>query len=1006
MADQKIVDVIRDYLENIPENLSFVGETQVYFDSLSGKRNDYSPLGTDSARLSKNFARLNETKLHKQYLTDFILPVTQAGQLTTDIKQKIFKTFQFLRRNPSVADKALVKNLQDDFLKWRASLPPQQINTDYSWNGNQNLLSKDSEDFVSNLLEADWKKYILALEDNNKKYLFDFLKSALDETIQMNEFFDSYGRQRNIPIFAEKNTAWLLKDSDLTPDAKKSLVFWSQSSSGTFSTPFPENEMVKGLNPDEISELVDRTFRLEVGSTQKMTEYMLANSFMSEISSKGIKYFNLTNITETALRRETKSEEDFWIFLLDKANIDHTENKFTKDDFEFLGRDFENLQTIVSAPEASKILLISPPGLGATSLVKAVAQAAGKTVVGPSDQEKETVNLSRVSVSRRPNSLLVFDKMPMDSTWTKVLSAPPQKTTEIWIVSNEKEISTAAMGTFDFVVKMPAMPYQDRLQLAQKSFKADVAERIAKTCATPLAITKMSTWSKRTGQTEWSELSSVVSAMQHAAMSSTLDASKAPVSLILATPDDKGFAGVVGCDDLVEQARKIIAGLKNPERFEKLGAKPPKGVLLTGDPGTGKTHLVRAMAQEAGVPLVLASSAAMAQSPEKISAVFNEAKKQAPCILFLDELDAVGSKGTTRSGDPASPERQAILNRLLTEIDGFEGLKDVLVVGATHREHHLDEALTRSGRLGWRLHFDMPEKSSRVALFQFYLPLADANWERTARASSGMSPADIHEVCKRATLFAAYDDADSVKQKHITKAIDDVLWGEMKDKKVQDAEVYRTAVHEAGHALLAWHQKLDIDRVCVRPTQHALGFVRHFKDEEKMGFTKEEAEDNMRLLFAGLVAEEAVLGARSFGASNDLQKARRWAERMVLSEGMLDGLPGGLSLDFGSPPTGNAALEEAQEKIQTILKDQKTATSDFVSKNKAFVKALAEHLVTEREITGDELHAFAKANRNLLFVNDQTLDLPLVSRRNVSDKLREKKPHQGDIFDAPQKITV
>src|SRR5690606_27304235 len=223
---------------------------------------------------------------------------------------------------------------------------------------------------------------------------------------------------------------------------------------------------------------------------------------------------------------------------------------------------------------------------------------------------------------------------------------------------------------------------------------------------------------------------------------------------------------------------------------------------------------------------------------------------------------------------------------------------------------------------GWNISFDAPDKESRMDLFHHYMNKnPNIDYDIVARASAGMSPADVAEAVGRSELLSLFEDKD-VATKHVLKAIDEINWGVQQDKEMIDEEVYRTAVHEAGHALFAWQQKKDIDRVCVQPTNHALGFVRHFQDEKRVHTTENSAKESIKMLLGGLVAEEVVLGERSFGASSDLQKVRQLVSRMMRVEGMSKIAQAGVSWGGNEEPseTMKTAILEEENRLIGELK--------------------------------------------------------------------------------------
>ena len=1000
-ANITVASMIKEELENPGEGVELLGISQGMLDGILGKNEDFALVGDDGERAHVHLERFVKLSFLRSAWVELIKPTyinsSDTGAPKTKIAEDAVKVIMSnLLGTTALVDARQKKAFQDAFVEWHKTQESKIM--EHRWDSEKPLLvySGSENEFTWGLLRSDIGAFIQKANPENREIIANFVSSVFDKSLSYMEEINKNIERAKLKPPVYENVRRFAGKSALTETEKDHLTFFMvtpRSLLQSFDKLFQ--------NSKDIESMYERAFLAPRGSLGRVLSYLKDTSMLEDPSHHRHRHLFRAELNEgisSSFEEKYIEEKDFWLsFSNNSLNVTTPSGTLKERDFSFLGRDLANMSAVLSS-ENPKILLIAKNGYGSSSLMDFLAQKEDFVLSKQAEgfRHSKSVNMQRQSARHVGKTILLFDKSVTSSSaeWNKA-AAEKNLTPEVWVVSDAKFLNEEALSSFDFIIDMPAMPFKLREELAKQSFEKTVAERVAKTCPTPKLISKVAEWSARTGQTSWNDLSSVIGSMTAAAHNSVSSNDDIPVTLIQSNPSDLGFDGVVGCPHVVAQAKRVITGLKDPEKFDRLGAKAPKGVLLTGDPGTGKTHLVRAMAQEAGVPLLLASSSAMAKDPSKITAVFAEAKKQAPCILFLDELDAVGSKGTKPNGEAQSPERQAILNRLLTEIDGFEGLKDVMVIGATHREHHLDEALTRSGRLGWRIHFDLPEKDARIDLFQFYLPKAEANWDRIGRASSGLSPADICEVAKRATLLAAFEDADKITGSYITKAIDEILWGDVVDKKVQEAEIYRTAVHEAGHALFAWDQKLDIDRISVRPTKHTLGFVRHFKDEEKIGMTKEDAENRICMLFAGLVAEEIVLKERSFGASSDLQKVRNLVMGMVQNEGMSEDLPGGVT---SFPPPSPETMNTSDQAQQKIIRDLKERTTHIVKSNAKLLDALAQRLVMDREMSGEELGQFMKENKHMVFLKETTGELPFISPRKRQDDIVK----QSDLFEAAQ----
>ena len=362
------------------------------------------------------------------------------------------------------------------------------------------------------------------------------------------------------------------------------------------------------------------------------------------------------------------------------------------------------------------------------------------------------------------------------------------------------------------------------------------------------------------------------------------------------------FKDVAGQEGAKQEVQEIVDFLKSPKKYTELGGKIPKGALLIGPPGTGKTLLAKAVAGEAGVPFFSMSGSDFVEmfvgvGASRVRDVFRQAKEKAPCIIFIDEIDAVGR---ARSKNPAmggNDERENTLNALLTEMDGFGTNSGVIVLAATNRADMLDKALLRAGRFDRQIHVDLPDLAERKAIFMVHLkPLKyDKNLDVDflARQTPGFSGADIANVCNEAALIAARHNKKEVSSQDFLDAVDRIIGGLEKKTKVMTAEEKRSiAIHEAGHATVSWFCKHanPLVKVTIVPRGQALG-AAWYLPEERVITTKEEMLDEMCSLLGGRAAEELFVGQISTGAMNDLERATKSAYGMIAYAGMSDKLP-------------------------------------------------------------------------------------------------------------------
>lgn len=361
------------------------------------------------------------------------------------------------------------------------------------------------------------------------------------------------------------------------------------------------------------------------------------------------------------------------------------------------------------------------------------------------------------------------------------------------------------------------------------------------------------------------------------------------------------FADVAGLDEEKEELSEIVDFLKNPAKFVKLGARIPKGVLLVGPPGTGKTYLSKAVSGEAGVPFFSISGSDFVEmfvgvGASRVRDLFDQAKKNSPCIVFIDEIDAVGRKRGAGMGG-GNDEREQTLNQLLVEMDGFGGNEGIIIIAATNRPDILDPALLRPGRFDRQVHVGLPDVKAREEILKVHVrkkPLADdIDLEIVAKRTPGFTPADLENAMNEAALLSARYNKTVITMDLIEEAITKVIAGpEKRSKVISEAEKKLTAYHEAGHAVVAKlsSSKDPVHMITIIPRGGAGGFTMYLPEEDKYYASKTEMEENIVRLLGGRVAEKLVLNDISTGASNDIERATKIARAMVTTYGMSDEL--------------------------------------------------------------------------------------------------------------------
>lgn len=433
------------------------------------------------------------------------------------------------------------------------------------------------------------------------------------------------------------------------------------------------------------------------------------------------------------------------------------------------------------------------------------------------------------------------------------------------------------------------------------------------------------------------------------------------------------FSDVAGEDEAKENLQEIVDYLHNPSKYKEIGASMPKGVLLVGPPGTGKTMLAKAVAGESNVPFFSMSGSEFVEmfvgmGASKVRDLFKQAKEKAPCIVFIDEIDAIGKK---REGNfSGNDEREQTLNQLLTEMDGFEENSGVIILAATNRPESLDPALTRPGRFDRRVPVELPDLKGREEILKVHArkvkTARDVDFNKIARMASGASGAELANIVNEAALRAVRDGRKFATQADLEESIEVVIAGYQKKNAIlSDKEKWAVATHEIGHALVAALQtnSAPVQKITIIPrTSGALGYTMQVDEDEHYLMTKDELENKIATLTAGRAAEEVVLGSISTGAANDIEQATKLARAMITRYGM--------SKDFdmvaletvnnqylgGDASLACSAETQARidEQVVNLVKRQHEKAGKILLENRDKLRELSEYLYQKETITGKE----------------------------------------------------
>jgi cell division protease FtsH len=475
------------------------------------------------------------------------------------------------------------------------------------------------------------------------------------------------------------------------------------------------------------------------------------------------------------------------------------------------------------------------------------------------------------------------------------------------------------------------------------------------------------------------------------------------------------FKDVAGLSEAKEEVQEIVHFLKNPKKYTELGGKIPKGALLVGPPGTGKTLLAKAVAGEADVPFFSMSGSDFVEmfvgvGASRVRDLFRQAKEKSPCIVFIDEIDAVGRARGRNLNTGSNDERENTLNQLLTEMDGFGSNSGVIILAATNRADILDKALLRPGRFDRQIMVDLPDVHGRQAIFNVHLRSVkideSVNVEFLARQTPGFSGADIANVCNEAALIAARKDKAFVQKQDFLDAVDRIIGGlEKKNTILTKAEKESTAIHEAGHATVSWMLRYanPLIKVTIVPRGRALG-AAWYLPEERQHVTSAHLLDDICATLGGRAAEELINGEVSTGALNDLENTTKKAYAMIVYYGFSDKLKnlsyydssGRSDYSFSKPYSEDTA-KLIDEEVKVLIDEQYERAKSILSENMDGLKQLASILIENEVIFAEDVERIFGKRPWISRADELSAESEQMKNNSEQDKVSEEKEEPANV---------
>lgn len=602
-----------------------------------------------------------------------------------------------------------------------------------------------------------------------------------------------------------------------------------------------------------------------------------------------------------------------------------------------------NIHFKIKTNENIKLMILGKKGTGKTTLAINLIKNSGLTPYYIDKDNKEIKDILANVIyllNETENAALIIE----NSDGLNLEALTESNITVILIEENTDKIELKNKNHFDYVVDISDIPFDYRLAVAKKlNNNENVAIKIAQQMKTFSDIAKLSRLLKE--DKEWDKLN------KHIYTFTEYDQNLCNILSVDKMNNINEFAGYKENKKYFD----IIYDLfNNPIKYQEMSVASPKGFLISGEPGTGKTLFAKHIAKKINLPMVVVNTTYLVSNIEKIKDVFDIARNNSPCILFFDEIDSLLTNPKTMFS--VDTNKQKVLNTMLSEIDGVKSLSGVLIIGTTNHFHNIAPAAKRSGRLSENIEIRVPTYKDRKEIWESYLnkkKIEGINIESLVLSTEGFTGADINEAVNQACLYALFDNENKMKFEHLDKACEIILWGRGNDLDIKPNDLYRTAVHETGHAVLAMRYGIKVNRVTIIPRQGALGVTHILRDENKFSESFTGLKNRIAMLLGGIIAEKVIFGEYEAGGTGDLYSITNLTENLFMKAGFSK------TLGFSSHSTKELWSEkrkfEFEEECTTFINEIAEETEKWINSNKELIKELANEVLDKRSLTFNEL---------------------------------------------------